>query len=180
MYASGQEQRRCQTADGNLWRFKVAWKAYSSFCLQPKMILAYPVLSAWPKNQPFPKKALRQIQKWGSIIDLTLQTKDALVLLWVRLVPKAGASKKLQPAVYQRRCPTWVLFSSSALNLRVNGMLLGEGLGLFQSLWNLQYVFIWNDVLSFIKEANFLSAYMWDSVLGWSKAWCCYPRGLWD
>lgn len=131
------------------------------------------------KTSLFPKRLWGKSKNEVASSTWPSRPKMPLVLLWVRLVPKAGASKKLQPAVYQRRCPTWVLFSSPALNLHVNGMLLGQGLGLFQSLWNLQYVFIWNDVLSFIQEANFLSAYMWDSVLGWSKAWCCYPRGLW-
>lgn len=80
------------------------------------------VSSAWSKNQPFPQKALRQTQTWVSIIDLTLHTKDALVLLLVRLVPRAGASKKLQPALYQRRCPSWVLFPNPALPPPFNGI----------------------------------------------------------
>lgn len=74
------------------------------------------------KKQPFPQKASRQTQTWGSIIDLTLHTKDALVLLLVRLVPRAGASKKLQPAVYQRRCPSRVLFPNPALPPPFNGI----------------------------------------------------------
>ncbi|KAF3817716.1 hypothetical protein GH733_013003, partial [Mirounga leonina] len=68
------------------------------------------------------EKALRQTQTRGSIIDLTLHTKDAPVLLLVRLVPRAGASKKLQPAVYQRRCPSWVLFPNPALPPPFNGI----------------------------------------------------------
>lgn len=62
-YSSEEEQRKRKTLDGKLLRFTLRQKAYPSFCLQPKMILAYSVPSAWAKNQPFPKKALRQIQK---------------------------------------------------------------------------------------------------------------------
>lgn len=71
-------------------------------------------------------------------------------------------------------------FSSSILTPPINGIsYLVQGLGLFQSYWSLQYVFIWNYVLLFIQKANFLSAYIWDSVLDWSKVWCCYSKGLW-
>lgn len=58
----GRENGR--TLDGKLLWLTLTWKAYLSFCLQPKMILACSVPSAWPKNKPFPRKALRQIQKW--------------------------------------------------------------------------------------------------------------------
>lgn len=64
--------------------------------------------------------------------DLTLHTKDALVLLLVRLVPKAGASKKPQPAVYQRRYPRRVPFSDPAFTPAPNGIsYLFQVLGLF-------------------------------------------------
>lgn len=131
--ASEQEQRKHKTPDGKLLRFILARKAYPSFCLQPKKILAYPVPSAWPKNQPFPKKALSQINKWGSIINLTLQTKDALVLLQVKLALKTGASKKLQPAVYQRSAQLGCFLQAPSLPLPLIGCYLVQGLGHFKA-----------------------------------------------
>lgn len=153
-YASEEEQRKCRTPEGKLLRFAVEWNAYPSFCLQPKMILAYPPpIYTASKKQPFPQKASTQTQTWGSIIDLTLHTKDAPVLLLVRLVPRAGASKNLQLAVYQRRCPSWVLFPNPAL-LPLMGLVPIPRLGPFQSTWSLQYVFQQNHVISFIQEGK--------------------------
>ena len=88
-YALEQEQRKCRALGGKLLRFTLAWKAFPSFCLQPQMILAYPVPSAWPENPPFPKRL------WGKsknevASDLTLQTKDAMVLLQERLRSRQG------------------------------------------------------------------------------------------
>lgn len=125
------------------------------------MILTYPVLSVWSKNQPFPQKALSTSRS----DNLTLHTKDTLVLLLVRLVSKAGPSRNCsllstkggtQVGYFKKKKP--------ALTPLPNGIFY-LFLGLLQSLWSLQYAFKWNNILPLIQEADFLSAYMWDSVL---------------
>lgn len=63
-------------------------------------------------------------------------------------VPKLGTLKKKEPALTPLPSGIFYLF-----------------LGLLQSLWSLQYAFKWNNMLPLIQEADFLSAYMWDSVL---------------
>lgn len=112
-----------KTQDSRWEAFKIhtGTEGLSLICLQPKKMLAYPVPSTWPKNQPFPKKALSQIKKWGSIINLTLQTKDALVLLQVRLALKTGAGKELQPVVYQRSAQLGRFFQAPSLPLPLIG-----------------------------------------------------------
>lgn len=86
------------------------------------------------------------------------------MLLLVKLAPKAGASNKLQPAVYQRRCPNWVLFSKPFI-------LMGP------QFKTPKYAFsVWN-VLSFFQDVKFLSCLHVREVAGLIKVW--YFRVLW-
>lgn len=89
-----------------------------------------------------------------------LHTKDALVLLLVTDIQGRG-QQKLQPAIYQRQCPNWVLFPNPALKPASSGICY-LFLGIFQKSWSLYYhVFKWH---KFIQGANLLSAYTWECV----------------
>lgn len=68
-------------------------------------------------------------------------------------------------------------FQTLPFPLPLMGLVPIPRLGLFQSTWTSQYVFKWNHLI--YSGRTFLSAYMCDSVLSWSRAWCCYSRGLW-
>lgn len=60
--ASEQEQRK-QDSRWEAFKIHTGTEGLSLICLQPEKILTYPVPSAWPKHQPFPKKVLSQIKK---------------------------------------------------------------------------------------------------------------------
>lgn len=76
---------------------------------------------------------------------------------WWDWHPRQGPAE-LQPAVYQRRCPNWVLFPNPALTPTLMRF-VNLFLGLIQSSWSL-WCFQMDNVLSFIQEANFLNPYM--------------------
>lgn len=137
------------------------------------MILTYPVLSVWSKNQPFPQKALSTSRS----DNLTLHTKDTLVLLLVRLVSKAGPSRNC--SLLSTKGGTQVGYFKKKKNLPLPLSLVGS----FTCSWAYYRA---SEVCSMLSNEIiyfhwFRKRIFWVPIcetVCWLKAWCCYSRRL--
>ena len=175
-YASGPGQRTCRIPDGKL-KICTGMGGFS--------LIVYSLKWSWPiPPHPHGLKSSLSLKGFEASPKMRYHCKPAPPhqrcpgAAAGKAGAQRGASKKLQPAVYQRRYPTWVLFSNPALTHPLSGIsFLFQGLGLFQGPWSLS---TFSNEMYFYSGSKFSEClHRRDSVVGSSKAPCCYSRGLW-